>query len=130
VVDEVVAYCGETGRRSVDRFAMAEAAANFRNRISRCHWGFVNVDGRLEFHTALGTLLMIVRGCVSGNGHVYRENAAKLQCLLLAPIELHECLPLAMYCLAICPKSRCNGPVEAGPPSPTPVSQNQHPPEQ
>jgi class 3 adenylate cyclase/predicted ATPase len=65
LVEEAVTYWGKAGRRSADRSAMAEAATQFQKGLDQLALLPDNPERRrqeLEFHAALGAVLMIVKG--------------------------------------------------------------------
>jgi predicted ATPase len=65
LVEEAVAYWGKAGRRSADRSAMAEAAAQFQKGLDQLALLPDTYERRrqeFEFRAALGAVLMIVKG--------------------------------------------------------------------
>jgi class 3 adenylate cyclase/predicted ATPase len=75
LVEKSVAYWGKAGRRSAARSAMAEAAAQFNKGLDQLALLPDSPDRQrqeLEFHSALGAVLMIVKGFgapETGNAH-------------------------------------------------------------
>ena len=65
LVEKAVAYWGKAGRRSVARSAMTEAAAQFHKGLGQLTLLPENLERRqqeLEFWSALGAVLMVVKG--------------------------------------------------------------------
>ena len=71
LVEKSVSYWGKAGHRSAARSAMAEATAQFRKGLD--HLALLSDTPErqrreLELHSALGAVLMPVKGQRSGNG--------------------------------------------------------------
>jgi hypothetical protein len=93
LVEESVAYWGRAGRRSADRSAMAEAAAQYQKGLEQLALLPDTSERRrreFEFHAALGAALTIVRGYAAPETGKAFTRARELWAELGSPSEVSE----------------------------------------
>jgi predicted ATPase len=93
LIEKSAAYCGKVGHGSAARSAMAEAAAQFRKGLDQLALLADEPDRQrqeLEYWSALGAVLILVKGCAAPEtGHAYAR-ARELWEQLGFPVQFHQ----------------------------------------